>query len=319
MTLLRITLCGLLFFTGPMMLASVAQAEIIERVVAVVNDEALFLSDLRQRSAPLLLRILDMADEQRRVQEVKETYKQVLDGLIQEELLRQAATRLNIRVTEADVEAAIRNIRVQNQMSMADFQAALANQGIAYAQYRQGLKRQLLRYKVVNQRVRTRVNVTEEEIKAEYDMRARQANRVFRFHPAHIFFPLAEDASAPEVAARMREAKTVRVELSASNFLEYAETYDGGDLGWLSQGDLPEALEEALLTLAPGEISPPVHGPQGVHLLLLYERERGAKDFPAYDDMRDDIYRDMMESSIGVEEKKFLEELKRKATIKTYL
>jgi peptidyl-prolyl cis-trans isomerase SurA len=91
--------------------------------------------------------------------------------------------------------------------------------------------------------------------------------------------------------------------------------HGGGDLGWLSQGDLPEELENALLTLEPDQISPPVRGPSGFHIFLLHERETAASDAPSFDDVKDEIYRHMLDEAMTHQETLFLEELRRGAVI----
>ncbi|MCA9617129.1 MAG: peptidyl-prolyl cis-trans isomerase, partial [Myxococcales bacterium] len=85
------------------------------------------------------------------------------------------------------------------------------------------------------------------------------------------------------------------------------------------QGDLPEALEEVLLALQPGEISDPVRGPSGFHVFLLHERERGDASVPPFEQMRDQIYQEMMGRAMERQERLFLEELRRGAIVEKLL
>ncbi|MBW1907828.1 MAG: peptidylprolyl isomerase, partial [Deltaproteobacteria bacterium] len=84
-------------------------------------------------------------------------------------------------------------------------------------------------------------------------------------------------ASAIQVAAKRQEAETLRASLTPENFNARAPQLGGGDLGWLTQGDLPEELERALLPLSAGEISSPVRGSSGFHIFFLQDRQVGAK------------------------------------------
>lgn len=293
-----------------------ASADVVERVVAVVDDEAIFLSQLRLRSIPFLDRIRAARNQQERVRMRDELYQRLLAELIDEELIRQAAADLEIRVQQSEVDRAIENVMRQNNMQAADFWGAVRQQGYTESQYRADVARQLLRLKVLNQRVRDRVNITDADVRRQYDQQLRRMTRQLRFHASHIFFPLSNDAGAPEVTRVRQEAEAVRAGLTdEASFREAIAAHAGGDLGWLVQGDLPEQLESALLAMQPGEISVPVRGEAGFHLFYLHERERGESDVPSFEEVRDTIYSELLEAAMGRQEQLYLEELRRNATI----
>ncbi len=295
-----------------------ASADVVERVVATVNDDAIFLSDLRKRAVPFLPQVADAPTETERMSRLKELYEELLTFLIDEKLIRQIASTSGIRVTDADVDMAIENLRTQNNMTVEQFDQALAQQGLTKAQYRRDLKRQLLRLKVMNERVRSRVNVTEEEVRARYEERAREEGSALRFRVSHLMVPIRAGSSALSVAAARQEAEKLRAELTPENFSERAEALGGGELGWIEQGDLPEELESALLPLSAGKISQPARGESGFHIFFLEEREVGS-DFPSYDEMKQELYREMLDTAMARQEKVFLEEMRRKAVINRML
>jgi parvulin-like peptidyl-prolyl isomerase len=166
----------------------------------------------------------------------------------------------------------------------------------------------------MNERVRSRVNVTEEEVRARYEQRARGEGSELRFQVSHIVVPVAEGASAIQVAAKRQEAKTLRASLTPENFNARAAQLGGGDLGWLSQGDLPEELERELLQLSTGEISAPVRGSSGFHIFFLEDRQAGA-GFPSYEEMKQELYREMLDAAMLRQEKIFLDEMRRQAVV----
>lgn len=297
---------------------SSASADVVERVVATVNNEAIFLSDLRKRAVPFLPQVAEASTETERMSRLKELYEELLSFLIDEQLIRQMASSSGIRVTDADVDSAIENIRLQNNMTAEQFRQALDSQGLSQAQYRQDLKRQLLRLKVMNERVRSRVNVTEEEVRSRYEELARAQGNELRFRVSHLVVPLEAGASATRVAAVREEAQVIRAALTPDNFKERADELGGGELGWVTQGDLPEELERALLPLNPGEISQPVIGNSGFHIFFLQDRQVG-EDFPSYEEMKQELYREMMDSAMLRQEKTFLDEMRRKAVINRML
>ncbi|MCA9613911.1 MAG: SurA N-terminal domain-containing protein, partial [Myxococcales bacterium] len=130
-----------------------ARADVVERVVATVDDEAIFLSDLRKRAMPFLPRLMEVPELQR-LAALRQLYDELLDQLINEELVERAAQRQQIRVSSADVDRAVMNVVRQNGLEESEFWEVVAQQGYSQAEYRSDLRRQLLRYRLLNERVR---------------------------------------------------------------------------------------------------------------------------------------------------------------------
>ena len=298
--------------------SSIARADVIERVVATVNDKAIFLSDLRKRAVPFLPQVSEANTDAERASRLKELYDQLLNLLIEEELIRQLASEAGIVVTDADVESAMTNIRMQNNMTEEQFLEAVKNQGMSEAQYRADLKKQLARFKVINERVRARVNITEDEVRRRYEKRARGENQELRFKVSHLVVRLDPEASATETAAVRKEANVVRAALTPDNFEERAKELGGGELGWIAEGDLPEDLGRVLLPLDLGDISDPVRGSGGFHIFYVQDRQVGS-DFPSYDEMKDELFREMLDTAMRRQERVFIEELRRDAVVNRML
>lgn len=316
-TLRGLLLPGLLL--APALVPAAAQAEVVERVTAVVNDKPILLSDLRRKAAPFLEQALaDAPNSNERASRLKQIYKRLLDQLVDEELVEQAASKMHVSVNESEVDQAIENVRRQNQLDEAQFWEAVRAQGYAEKQYRADVRKQLLRLKVLNQRVRSRVHMTDQTIREAYDDKLRDARRAQKFHAAHVFIPLSPSASATEVADAMEQARKLRGTLTQSNFDQRAnESQGGGDLGWLDQGDLPDVLEEALLSLGENEISQPVRGPSGIHIFMVHERQSGANALPPYEEMRAQIQNELLDKAMLRQEELFLRGLRRDAVIDT--
>lgn len=291
------------------------RADVIERVVAVINDDAVFLSDLRRRAVPFLPQVASASSETERLARMEQLYGELLDHLIEEKLFEFAARKMRVRVMDADVNRAIKNVQRQVGLEGDAFWEAVREQGLTEAQYRHDLKRQLLRLKVLNERVRSRVNITEEDVRRKYDERLRRAMQKMRFRASHCFLPVSEGASATDVKAVRQQAEEARQGLSASTFSQCVDAHGGGDLGWLSQGDLPADLEKELHALQPGEVSSPVRGSSGYHIFLVHERERGDADIPPFEQVKEKLFRQMLDKAMSRQEKAFLDELRREAVI----
>lgn len=291
-----------------------AKGEVIERIVAIVNGEPLLLSELRMRAAPFLPRLMQAPSETQRMALMEQLYDELLTQLIDERLLEQEARKLSVSIASSDIERAIENVQRQSGLAEADFWEAVQTQGFTSDQYRSDVRRQLLRLKVVNQKVRARINITDDDVRRRYDERVRAARSSAQFHVTHVFIA-ADPTSATKLAEVRAEADALRRTLTAENFDEAVQRVGGGDLGWVSQKDLPEALASALLSLEPGEISEPVRGPEGVHIFLLRERKEGAETIAAYDQVKADIYREMVDQSMARQEVSYLEELRKQSLI----
>lgn len=289
-----------------------AEAEVVERIVAVVNDEAVFLSELRRRAAPFLDRITQMPSQAQQMAAIEQLYTELLERMVQEELFIQAADRMQVTVTNAEVDRAIANVQRQSQLPDDQFWQAVAGQGFSRTQYRSDVRRQLLRLKVLNTRARGRVNITEEQVRQRYEMMVARGRRTARFTAAHIFVEVPSGASPVETTEVRRRMQSTR------ELLESTEDFwdEGGvRLGTFDQGDLPEQLESALLDLDQGEISDVVRGPAGFHIFLLESREQASSSVPPYDEARMPIYQQMMEEAMGQQEELFLAELRRQAVV----
>ena len=117
---------------------------------------------------------------------------------------------------------------------------------------------------------------------------------------------------------KCRDVGPVRSRRESQRRPKGAAGLGGGDLGWLSQGDLPEELEKELLRLNAGDISAPVRGSSGFHIFFLQDRQVGA-GFPSYDEMKQELYREMLDTAMLRQEKIFLDEMRRKAVVNRML
>jgi peptidyl-prolyl cis-trans isomerase SurA len=289
------------------------KGEVIERTVAVVNGDPLLLSELRTRAAPFLQRLL-RAPEAQRMTLMQQLYGELLTQLIDERLLEQDARKLNISITAGDIDRAIENVARQSGLKEPEFWDAVAAQGFSRDQYRGDVRRQLLRLKVINQKVRTRINVTEDDVRRKYDSALRVARKSASFRVAHVF--LAADTESVTKLSQVRgEAEALRKKLTADNFPEAMTEHGGGELGWVSQGDLPQALADALLSLEPGTISEPVRGPAGLHIFLLRERKEGEASMGGYEQVKGELYRQMVDEAMGKQEANYLGELRKRSLI----
>lgn len=301
---------------------SPARAEIVERVVAIVNEQAIFQSDIEQQVRRFASQLDRAPSADVREQALARLRREVLDHLVEEILVQQAASRMEVSVSSADVERAINNVIRQSGLSSARFWQVVRQQGYTVREYRNDVRRQLLRLKVLNVRVRGRVNITPEDVRDFYNRSVREARAADTFHAAHVLLRLPAGAGAAEVARVRARARALAAEIRGGRpFADVARESSqdaatrerGGDLGELRRGQLPRAIDDAMLSLDVGEVSAPVRSEHGFHVLTVTQREQ--TDVQPFADVRQQIYRQMLEREMVRQERLWLGELRRAAHI----
>ena len=293
--------------------ANAAKGEVIERIVAVINGDPMLLSELRTRAAPFLARVMQ-APETQRMALMQQLYGDLLTQLIDERLLEQEARKLSISITGTDVERAIQNVQRQSGLKDAEFWEAVRGQGFSTEQYKSDVRRQLVRLKVMNQKVRSRVNITEDDVRRRYDEQLRKARKSAKFDTAHVFLAVEGDSIAKLSQVRAK-AEKLKTELTPENFDAMAREHGGGSLGWVSQQDLPEVLAQTLIALEPGQISEPVRGPAGIHIFLLRERKEGETSIGSYEEVKQSIFSELLEGAMARQEVAYLAELRKQSLV----
>jgi peptidyl-prolyl cis-trans isomerase SurA len=294
-------------------------AKVVDRVVAVVNDDIILDSEVDQFAAPLLRQPLDTSTEdgQKKWAEVR---RKALDNLIESKLIQQQAQELKLSVTSEEVDRAWEEVKRQNNLDDTTFAEALKQQGFTPEAYRKSLKRQMLEMKVLNTAVRARVSVSDDEVKQFYRQNERQMAGEKTAHLRQILIAVPTDAPDAEVERRKKIAETViAAARKGTSFVELAKKYsdddltkaEGGDLGWIGKGVLQDALDEAVQGMDPGDVRGPVRTARGWHVLQLVERKAG--DMRPFDEVKDQIRRQLYDQQVEKASQSWIRELRKKA------
>ncbi|MBP0048820.1 peptidylprolyl isomerase [Marinobacterium sp. AK62] len=272
-------LLGLLLMTAPL---HAVQAEVLDRIAAVVNEDIVLESELEQRMD--LVRQQVAARDSTRLPPEDVLRQQVLDRLILENIQMQIAERQGMRISDSQLNQAISRIAAQNGMTLPQFRDALIAEGQDYAQAREQIRREMLLTQVQQSSVNRRISVSEQEVQnfLESEMGQQQVQAEYRLR--NILLALPEGATPAMIQKAEAEALALREQLEqGADFAELAiaesnapNALQGGELGWRKETELPEALARAISKLGPGEISDPIKTPGGFHLLKV-EDKRGGK------------------------------------------
>jgi len=299
------------------------EARTIDRIIAVVNDDIILDSELDQLVATQIAmrREID-PDSQDGKKAIDELRHKALDGLIESQLMRQQAAEMKLSVTGEEVDRAMEEVKRQNRLDDATFAEALKQQGFTLEAYRKNLKKQILELKVVNTAVRSRIAVGDDEVRTFYNQNAQKLAGDTEAHLRMILLAIPPDAPAAEVERKKRTAaKVVELARSGKSFVELARAYsddeltkaEGGDLGWVGKGVLVNELEEVMTTMAPGDVRGPVRSARGWHVLELVERKAG--NLRPFDEVKEQIRRQLSEQQLEKAMQSWLKELRKKAHV----
>ena len=296
---------------------------IFERVVAVINDSIVLRSELEARMVPVIGEAQQIADPKERERRIDKLRGQVLDEMVNEELIVQAADSAKIEVESSEVQAALDEIKSSNNLDDAALAQVLAAQGYTLANYKTDLRRQLLRLRAVNQLVAPKVNVTDEDIKARYDELSRRSAAVSAVKLSHILFKLPEHATEQQVGeAKEKAALAVNRVKAGEEFAKVAgEVSDdvgtkatGGELGWFQRNSLanPE-WEPIVFAMEKGDVRGPVTGPQGIHVFVVSEVKKS--DLKPFPEMKEQLTRELRRREMDKQTQTWIDELRKKAYI----
>lgn len=142
---------------------------VVERIVAVVNDSPVYLTELRRRSRPFMKQVMDATTVEQRSARMVQLYQRLLESLVNETLIEQQAQQLDIRVSQEELDRALARLQRQNGKSKADFWKTMKQEGYTRSSILSDLRSQLRRYQVLNKLVGGRINITEQQVKKRYD------------------------------------------------------------------------------------------------------------------------------------------------------
>jgi peptidyl-prolyl cis-trans isomerase SurA len=298
-----------------------ARARVVERVAAVVGDSLVLASEVEDRVGPLMADVNRITDQEKRAARATALRHEVLERLIDDELILQQAAELKLSISSEQVDSSIEEIKKQNSLNDDQLREALRSQGMTMAAYRADLRRQLLRYRVLNIAVGSRVNISDEEVRAYYDRHMKDGSNV-QVRAAHVFVAIPDGADAATVAEKQAQAQKILerakagedfAKLARETSDDAATRADGGDLGYFGKDMLPKAIEELVFAMKVGEVRGPIRVDRGFHILKLVDRK--VKDPKPFDEVKDDIRMQLRGKDMERQTKIYLGELRKKTLV----
>jgi peptidyl-prolyl cis-trans isomerase SurA len=265
--------------TSQTMAQTMAQTtpRLIDRVVAIVNREAITASELQRRERQFVQNLRRQGVD---IPEPATLRAQVLDRLIEEQAMLQLARESGIRVDDVTLDRSIARIAEQNGMSVTGLRNQLEREGVGFAAFRQDIREEIILSRLRERDVENRLQVSESEVDTFIASQGQSIQRIDELRVSQILIRLAEGASKEDTDAAMARVRQVQEALrSGKPFAELArevsdapDREEGGSLGWRSRDRLPALFLDAVSTLRPGQLAAPVRSPNGFHILILEDR-----------------------------------------------
>lgn len=299
--------------------------EVVDRIVALVNGEIITLSELDQMGKLFYEKALQGSTAGEREEKLKKARTEFLDRLIESKLLEEEMKKRKIEVPERDVDAAIQDVLKSSNLTENDMKKALAREGMTYSTYRQKVRDELGKLRLVSREIKSKIVIEEAVLREYYQKNPEKFTDTLEIKIQQIFFPVPQNASREETAAVQREAQAILERArKGEDFSELArkfsmgpEAREGGLLGYFKHKELMPELEEAGFKLRPGEISDLVRSPAGFHILRVLER-KGGEPRP-FAEVQFKIREELSEAEAQKKFEQWMKELKSKAYIEIRL
>jgi peptidyl-prolyl cis-trans isomerase SurA len=301
-------------------------AELIDRIVAVVNNDLISLEDLNSQIKPYLEKINAMGyppDKQRQM--IFKVREEVLNQMIDQKLTDQEITRYKITASDKEVENNIERVKKANSFSDEAFREALSKEGITLEEYRKRTKEHVLRSTLVNREIKSKVVITKEDIKAYYDSHPELYGFEEKYHLANVMIKYPESRDPSSRMQTQQKMIGILQELRAGKSIdEVIQTFSdsttkaqGGELGTFSLSTLDPRIREALKDLKPDQYSGVIETDYGYQIFRLLDKVKSASKTieDATAEIENKLYKDIVDQKFS----KWLEELRSRSHIKITL
>ena len=313
-------LCLLLLSSG--LPASHSTAELVDRIIAYVNDDIITLSELNEKTQTFMAIREQNPFLRDQSQSLETVRRNILDSLINERLTAQEISRLQISVSDLEVDQVIAKVLSENRLTQEALEAQLRKEGKTIADLRQQIRRTLEQNQLINREVRSKTVITDELVEAYYQSHLDEFIKKERWRLQDIFLPFPPAGSAADRARLYDLAKQIRDRLAqgddfallAQRFSRGPGAEQGGDLGFFSKGELDPALEKAIAELKEGESSPVIETKMGLHIIKVTEVDMTPPR--PLEEVRESIYNQLFQRELDYKYREWISSLRERSFVK---
>ncbi len=315
---------GLLLF---LLLSSVLpsprlEAEVVDRIIAYVNDDIITLSELNERTRYFVAARKQNPFLREQDQSLETIRREILDNLIDERLTAQEVSRLQISVRDSEVDEVIERVMQENNLTQEALEAQLRKEGKTIEDLRQQMRKTLEQNQLINREVRSKTVITTELVEAYYQSHLEEFQGKQRWRLQDIFLPFPSGSSAEDRAELHDLAQQIvgRLQLGA-DFASLAQRYSrgpgaeqGGDLGFFSKGELDPTLEKAVVKLKEGESSQVIETEMGLHIVKVTEVDLTPPK--PLEQVRESIYSRLYQRELDYKYREWISSLRERSFVK---
>lgn len=306
----------MVLLVGLLLMATSVQAGVVSRIAAVVDDEIITTHQLDL----VLQKELSQQKASPTPAQLGALRKELLSRLIEESLMQQRIAQLGLTVEEQELEMALEDVQAQNQLGREELQQAILAQGMSFEEYRENLRSQILRYKLIGVEVRRKVDVSDGEVRDYFRAHLDDYRLPPQVSLSALVFPVTERAGLAERDVIRKAVQSAAEELAAgTEMADVAETFGASygasftDLGSVAPAELDPDFAAAVDGLEAGDFSLPIEKETAFFLLRVDERK--AAGLRQYYSVEEEIRQHLTEQKTDVRSKEWLKALKQRAFI----
>jgi len=322
---MKIFKIGIVISVFSIIMAVSSPAEMVDRIVAIINDEIITLSELNSNLETYMKRVEESSEVTDREKVKKQLRKLILNSLIDQKLISQEAQRLGIAPTEEDIDKAINGILSKKGITMEALAENIADQGGTIEDYKGEIKRHLTKRSLIGREIRKRVTVTQEEIGNYYRKHRSdyEGKETVRLRQILIIVPRDCDVETREKKRSFAEETLKRLRNGAPFGLLAAEvsqgpaSQTGGDLGYIEKGLILPEVDTVAFSLKKGETSGIIETSVGFHIIQVVDK-RGAGIKPP-ESVREEIVEKLGSKKVEEKFQEWLKEQRKKSLIEIRL
>ncbi|WP_243218454.1 peptidylprolyl isomerase [Methylobacter sp. S3L5C] len=253
-----------------------AHAEVLGKIVAVVEDDVILEQELDKEISTIRQRI---QGSQTQMPPESVLRKQVLEKMIIDRLQRQLAEKAGITVTEEMLNNSAADIAQRNSMTLQQFREELEHQGMTYKSFLDNMRNEIIINQLRSREIGGRIKVTDREVDHYMETQGKIGDEAIQYHLGHILIAVKEAASATQIQQAQSKADDLVRQLRAGQ--DFAQTamsdseddnaLKGGDLGWRTLNDIPTLFTDKVSTMRAGEVADPIRSPSGFHIIKMLE------------------------------------------------
>jgi peptidyl-prolyl cis-trans isomerase SurA len=305
------------------LIPAMASGEIVDRIVAVVNDDIITLSELNNAIRPYEEKLSTAGYSQEKMEAMQFNLRQeMLKNLVDRKITDQEVKKLGMTVSDQEVDNAIEQLKRSRMMTQEDLEKALKQEGLTYDAYREKIRQEILRPKLINFSVKSKVIITDQDIKTYYDNHPEMYGGTKKVYLRNIL--IAGGALAVDGLVQEKFNTVTQALVNGESFADVARQYsqapnaaDGGKIGLFGLDALSGEIADAVKDLTAGEHTAFIQTDLGYQMFFVETIDDGSSTSldAVSDEIRKKLYDDIVEKKFNT----WIEDLREKAHIKQML